>query len=937
MMNTMPTSRSDSSTEATEDICLTGVTTNNLRNLDVKIPLGKLTVVTGVSGSGKSSLVFDTLYAEAFRRYSESLSSFARQYLQALPKPGIEQVYNLPPAIAVKQQRSGTGNARSTVGTMTELNDLLRIIFSQRAKVHCLKCGQIVERDSGDSVSSKLSSAFSTKQAVIVSPLSSWTRVKIDDLRYQLESQGFGRVLLNGKIQKLAETVNEQIHSADIIVDRLELSPSSVRRLAEAARLSLQLGNGKMAAVIEGHRYEFSSDMRCCDIEYREPTTSLFSYNHPLGACQTCQGFGHEGILNYKKIIPDRSQSLATGGVAAWNFGSHDEMYKWAKTSAKRIQLKVDKPFDQYTEAEWEWIKHGDAKGEFTGVEGYFRWMDTQKHKTHYRIHVSRFRRYVICSECAGGRLNRIALACRVADKTFVDVSGLPISAFRLWLDEIISEEEGREDRNADGIGFKESHEEASVRSAYLEKIGVGYLSLSRQARTLSGGEAQRIHMARCLGSSLTDTLYCLDEPTCGLHASDSANLLELLNQLRDQGNTVVAVEHDRTVINGADYLIEIGPAAGHLGGQVTTATDAEHYCPSAYRWPKVKSSVKNSEWIRLSNVKTHNLKGVNVEIPVGQLTTVCGVSGSGKTSLIQHSLYPLIHRSGKVDAAENLDEFGVSTGELTISGNVRFGKAILVSQTSIGRSSRSNIATYLGIYDSIRKLYASQNQARDLELTPSSFSFNTSGGRCENCRGLGVITEDLSFLGEMEVVCPVCDGRRFDAKVLSVRYKSRNLIELLKLTIVEAREFFADYADICRGLDAAISMGLGYLTLGQSTSSFSGGEAQRLKLVKLVFQDDSKKPSLLIFDEPSTGLSDTDVGQLLGELRRLTQAGHTVIVVEHHLGVIQASDWVIEVGPGPAAKGGSIVHMGSFESMMENTNSITRPFIEKEIENEQN
>ncbi len=932
----MPTSQSHTSSKSKDHICLTGVTTNNLRNLTVNIPLGKLTVVTGVSGSGKSSLVFDTLYAEAFRRYSESLSSFARQYLQALPKPGIEQVYNLPPAIAVKQQRSGSGNARSTVGTMTELNDLLRVIFSQRARVHCVKCGVLVEKDNGDSVSSKLTASFLDRQAIIVSPLSSWMQVGIDELRFQLESQGFGRVLLAGKIQKLAEVSNELVHSADVIVDRLTVSPASNRRLSEAARLALQLGSGRMAAVIDGNRKEFSSYMRCCEIDYREPSTSLFSYNHPLGACQTCQGFGHEGVLNYKKIVPDLLQSLASGGVAAWNFGSHDEMYKWAKSSAKRMQLKVDKPFSQYSEDEWEWLKKGDAKGEFTGVEGYFRWLDTQKHKTHYRIHAARFRRYVICSECAGGRLNRIALACRVSDKTFVDVSNLPISTFRLWLDEIVKNDEGEWGRRKDGIGFEEAHEEAAVRSAYLEKIGVGYLNLNRQARTLSGGEAQRIHMARCLGSSLTETLYCLDEPTCGLHASDSKNLLELLNQLRDQGNTVVAVEHDRTVISGADYLIEIGPAAGHLGGRVTIADSAEVYRPKAYQWPKPQSAVKTIGSIKLSNVSTHNLKNVGVDIPVGQLTTVCGVSGSGKTSLIQHSLYPLIHRSGCVDDPETLDESGSLSGELTITGNVRFGKAIMVSQASIGRSSRSNIATYLGIYDSIRKLYASQNQSRELELTASSFSFNTSGGRCENCRGLGVITEDLSFLGEMEVVCPVCEGRRFDSKVLSVQYKSKNLIELLKLTIAEAREFFADDAEIARGLDAAISMGLGYLSLGQSTSSFSGGEAQRLKLVKLVFQDNSKTPSLLIFDEPSTGLSDSDVGQLLTELRRLTRAGHTVIVVEHHLGVIQASDWVVEVGPGAAANGGKIVHIGSFQSMMKNPDSITRPFIERELKNEQ-
>ena len=671
--------------------------------------------------------------------------------------------------------------------------------------------------------------------------------------------------------------------------------------------------------------HDFISALQCpkCQIDFIEPTPALFSFNHPYGACPHCQGFGQEPILDWKKVIPDQSLSLADDGVSVWNFGSHTIMYKKAlKTSRGKKIFK--KPFHKYTEADWEWLREGEGRT-FIGVNGYYDWVLSKRHKTHYRIHAARYRKYVTCSVCDGQRLNPNGLACRVDGENFAEVCKKSVMAMYDWLDEVLANHVKKASESAD-MGVEEALVEAKARVNYLKKIGLRYLTIDRQTRTLSGGEQQRINMARCLGSALTDTLYCLDEPTAGLHARDSHNLLDIVHELRDQGNTVVVVEHEKALINGADHLIEIGPLAGHRGGELTYNGGPKITDHS--KFDEFEATTSRKEFIKLKGASTHNLKNVSASFPVGGLTGVCGVSGSGKSSLIQHSLYPMLEEAfGQTPQESFTESKAESVGP---EKNIHYhSEVVAVNQTPIGRSSRSNIATYLGVFDEIRKLLAAQPLAKKLGLKPGSFSFNTSGGRCETCRGLGTVIEDLSFLGEMAVICPTCNGRRFDEEVLSVDYKGKQLSEILKLTVNEAREHFYDHKKLVKILDVIIDMGLGYINLGQNTNSFSGGEAQRLKLIKLLnVAKKSAKPKILIFDEPTTGLSDHDVVNLMAQLKKLTEMGHTLIVVEHHLGVLQSCDWLIEIGPDAAADGGELVYEGPPDGLKEVQESITAKYL---------
>lgn len=926
-----------------EDIELLGVTTNNLKGIDVRLALGKISVVTGVSGSGKSSLVFDTLYGEAYRRYVESLSSFARQYLKALPKPAIEHVRNLPPAIAVQQTRSGATN-RSTVGTATELIDLVRIFFTHLSRIHCTSCGRVVEKETPETIACKTVGAWRGKKVLIAAPLTRWGKVAFKDLKSQLEQQGFTRLALAAtkaapEVVKLEQAKVSDLKGASIVVDRVKLDDAVMSRLIEASQLSLKAGRGLTEIIDEeGQRLLFSSGLDCaaCNLAYIEPSAALFSFNHPLGACAGCQGFGYASEVDLDKAIPKRTASLAEKGVTAWNFGAFAEYYEWAKTSAKRVGIKFDKAFEDYTRADWQWLLRGEGK-QFDGVLGFFEYLESKKYKAHYRIHAARFRKYALCGDCGGARLNAKALACKVGGKDVAQVAQLSIEVLDSWVRDLERDlragavsANGLQDEDGT-MGVAEALEEAHARVGYLRKIGVDYLTLDRSARTLSGGELQRINMARCLGSALTDTLFCLDEPSAGLHARDSNNLLEVIHDLRDQGNTVVLVEHERNLILGADHLLEIGPKAGHEGGRIVFQGDPHKGMELTRPVPVPVTRGRNPEafkFLTLKGASTHNLKAIDVRIPVGAITAVCGVSGSGKTSLVQHTFYPSVARElgQPIDRAMASEPQFASVGPLPLLKV--HGEVMLVSQGGLGRSSRSNIATYLGMMDEIRKLLADQPMARKVGLTPGSFSFNTPGGRCETCKGLGTVVEDLSFLGEMEVTCPVCAGRRFGDDVLAVEYRGKNLLAILALTIAEAREFFFERPAIVRICDLMLGLGMGYLTLGQHTSSFSGGEAQRLKLVGLMRDVKDAKPSLLIFDEPTTGLSDRDVANLLAQLAQLAAKGHTLVVVEHHLDVLRAVDWLIEIGPEAGSRGGQLVYEGPPAGLSGVEASVTAPYL---------
>lgn len=929
-------SAASSFSQSTETIGLFGVETNNLKGLDIRFPLGEFTVVTGVSGSGKSSLVFDTLYAESYRRYVESLSSFARQYLKAIPKPRIREVRNLPPAIAVKQARAGLTN-RSTVGTLTELFDILRILYTHLSEVVCARCGETIRRESGETLARRLAAAEG-ERVTILAPLSQWGKMKAADLRAQLEAQGFGRVLVDGQIMKIDECNLKTLSQSDVVIDRTTINPENMSRLVDSLNLAFKVGRGVMA-VVKGDdpRRSYSNQMRCqpCGIDYREPSSALFNFNHPLGACEVCQGFGQSLALDEDKVIPDRSLSLAKKGVAPWNFGQHEAYYNVALKSASAEKIDKNKPFAEYSPREWSWLFDGDAKGSFPGVKGYFAWLDSKKYKPHYRIHAARFRRYVTCPQCAGQRLNQFGLACRIQGENMAQVAGKAVKDLQRWLQDLMAAAD-RLSHSAQGhhgthsFGVREALDEGLARVGYMMKIGLGYLTLNRSAKTLSGGELQRINMASCLGSALTDTLFCLDEPSSGLHARDSRNLLEVIQELKHLGNTVVVVEHEKTIIEGADRLMEIGPEAGHRGGHLVFEGNPRQRLQAIEPdWAGMRTAFDKmpEEFIELAGARTHNLKNINVRFPIGRLTAVCGVSGSGKTSLIEYTLFPLLQSALRIER-DRLPQEPVADGVGPVRTIQKHHQVILVSQEGIGRSTRSNIATYLNVLGDIRKVLAAQPLAKSQDLTASHFSFNRPGGRCETCEGLGTVVEDLSFLGEMAVVCPVCEGRRFADEVLHVRYKNLNLLDILNLTVTQAREFFFDTPAIARVLDAVIDLGLGYVTLGQSTSSFSGGEAQRLKLLSLLKDNRDDKPAILIFDEPTTGLSDHDVHNLLKQLRALTAQGHTVIVVEHHLGVLKAADWLVEIGPDAADLGGELVFEGPPSGIQRSPRSLTAPFL---------
>ncbi len=898
---------------------------HNLKIDYLEIPSGKFTVVTGVSGSGKSSLVFDTLYGESYRRYVDSLSSYARQYMQAMPPPKVQDIANLPPAISVKQRRF-SGNKRSSVGTLTELNDFIQVIFSCAAKIICYQCEKEIKSETALSIKNKIFSLHPTQTIFIMSPLSSFSEMNWKDVKQFLKDQGFTRIFMEQKVEKIDLVTGEQFYNGFVVIDRVALTHDEDKRIIDSLEMGLRMGRGSVyiSPVDQFSLEGFSSKLTClnCHIEYLSPYPLLFSFMHPSGVCKSCQGYGNNAEIDWSKVIPDLNSSLEGKGIACLNFGQHVGYYDTIEKFAKKRKLKSEKAFSLYTQEEKEWLFFGDGKL-FEGLQGYFKWLDGQRHKPHYRIHASRFKKYLTCQSCSGKKFRKEVLSFQLFNENIASIYQKTIHDFIVWIEKITNQlvPSHRESEIFDALN------EAKERVEYLKSVGLGYLSIDRSSATLSGGELQRIQMARCLGSSLTQTLYCLDEPTSGLHAKDTEVLVEIIKKIRDQGNTVVVVEHDWDVIKNADHVIEIGPKAGEFGGEVVYQGP-----PSKLKkfenLKRKKTTKKPNEFIALKKASVHNLKKINIKIPLNALTVVCGVSGSGKTTLIQECFYPLMEACLLKSGSESRD---LLRGELSVAQSTlkKIENVVLISQKSIGRSSRSNIATYLGVYEPIRKLFSEIPEAKRLGLTAKDFSFNVPGGRCEVCKGLGSVVEDLSFLGDVTVTCPECRGKRFKKEVLSVKFHEHNLNDLLKLTVTQARKIFSAFPKIVKHLDDVVGMGMGYITLGQETSSFSGGEAQRLKL--LSFSKDvgnHAKSSLLIFDEPTIGLSDFDVERLTKQWDSLIVKGHTIIVVEHHLQVIQNADWLIEIGPGSGVDGGQVVYQGGVEAFLEEKMTETSKFL---------
>ncbi len=931
-----------------------GARTHNLKNVSVTIPIGSLTVVTGVSGSGKSSLAFDTLYAEGRRRYAESLSTYARQFLERLDRPDVDSIEPVPPAIAL-EQKNGVRNARSTVGTQTEIYDSLRLLFAHGGTTFCPACDVAAGPGGVDRAVAELCCAEEGSRVTLVAPLP-WAgkgaagkllrRSRNGRLRVmELKRAGFFRALSpDGETVEIPEDVEGLLDAEGhlpVVVGRFVIRQEARGEIAAAADTAFAMA-GALRAVFDGRTRTFRRGLHCpgCGADFRDPTPPLFAFNSPLGACQACQGFGRVIGVDLEKVIPDPGSTLSDRPVAPWNTPAYESAYDDLFRACRRYSVRTDIPVERLSAHEREVLVKG--RGDFYGINGFFDWLETKRYKIHVRVLLARYRAYTLCAECRGARLTPAALAVRFRGRMISELAEMPLADLQRWFDEL-KLTPGEEERLSSVVA------EIRSRVRYMNDVGLGYLTLSRAARTLSGGEAQRIGLAWALGGALTGTLYVLDEPTIGLHAADTRRLLGILRRLADRGNTVVVVEHDPEVIEAADHLIDLGPGAGSLGGRllfegmpralarVRSSATGQLLRDRRIRRQSRQSAITGQQLpgarvvafrraegaVTIVNAREHNLKNITVRFPLGRLVSVSGVSGSGKSTLVRDILYNAYAR--RVKGAVQL-EVGQHD---RIDGLDGITDMLFVDQSPLGRSARSNPVTYVKAWDEIRQLFARSARAVSRGIAARDFSFNSPGGRCEVCRGTGWQTIDMQFLADVTVRCDACDGRRFQNRVLSVRYRGKSIGDVLETTVSDAVAFFAEEPKIGRRLQPLIDVGLGYVQLGQPTATLSGGEAQRLKLASfLEIRPASTKGALFLFDEPTTGLHAVDAERLLRTLRRLISLGHSVLVIEHHLQFLAASDWIVDLGPGGGEDGGRIVAEGPPEEIRRAPASLTGKFL---------
>jgi excinuclease ABC subunit A len=904
-----------------------GARQNNLKNISLEIPHDKLTVVTGVSGSGKSSLAFDTLFAEGQWRYIESLSTYARMFLDRVDRPDVDRIEQIRPAVAL-EQKNPVRTARSTVGTATEVYDYLRLLYAKIGRVHCPACGAPAASHSPDSIVSALLSEHPGARALIAFRLSVPAGLPPAELWANLTRRGFARVRVNGSILDLASPPPADFgehKELAVVLDRVVLESSHRTRIAESVEAALREGGGRVEVEVLGHGSRvFAEDYRCsgCGTLLERPQPLLFSFNHPLGACAECKGFGN--VLKYDEalVVPDRTRTLADGAVEPWTHPSGKWYQKQLLKAARRRKIDTDTPWEKLSEQARQLVYDGD--GSFPGITGFFEGVESYRYKLHVRVFLSRYRSQSPCPTCHGARLKPAALAVRVAGLTISEFTALTIESAARLLGELKL-------TAWEAIVAREILRQLNAKLTFLLRVGLGYLTLARQTRTLSGGEAQRINLANQLGSQLVGTLYVLDEPSIGLHARDTMRLVELCRELAQAGNTVVVVEHDREFIAAADHVVELGPGSGDRGGEIVfngpqadfqkaTRSLTARYVTGreAIRVPPFRRSGRRH--LTLLGAREHNLKAVTVRIPLHTLSVVTGVSGSGKSTLVHDTLYRAVARAFKTEFAPP-GEYDALTGLEYLKG-VR-----LIDQEPIGRTPRSNPVTYVKAFDEIRKLYAALPRAKALGLDAGAFSFNVSGGRCESCQGDGFQKLEMYFFEDVYVTCQECEGRRYRPDVLGVKYRGRTISDVLQMTVDDAVEFFAAQGALARRLRVLQDVGLGYLRLGQPATTLSGGEAQRLKIAAELGARVSGE-MLYIMDEPTTGLHLDDVKRLLGVLNRLVDAGNTVLVVEHHLDVIKSADHVVDLGPEGGEDGGDIVAEGTPEAVAQTPGSYTGKFL---------
>jgi excinuclease ABC subunit A len=972
----------------TDSIIVRGARVHNLKNIDFEVPHNTLTVVTGVSGSGKSSLAFDTIYAEGQRRYVESLSAYARQFLERIEKPDVDVIDGIAPAVAIKQKNS-TRNPRSTVATATEIYDYLRLLFARVGRTYCIHCGKQVKKDTVDEVADAVLALEPETRVQVVFPLQSAVAAlqepekkvargrksskkkdvpeaalsdQIKARLFDLRKAGFNRLYQGGQVFEFSTPESLLDIRFDqpvlMLVDRLIISAESRSRIVDAVETAYR-ESGEVIFDLPprddqpARQLRFAQRFECkhCNLRYEEPEPRLFSFNNPYGACPRCQGFGNTIDFDLGLVIPDPLKSLGEGAIDPWTKPKYRTLFTDMKRFAKQAEIPLDVPWADLDEAQQELILNGDGK--FLGVRGFFQYLERKKYKLHIRVFLSRYRGYSTCPECRGARLRLEARQVKIDGKNICEVCSMTVEDAAAFFAAVqLSPEEAEI--------AERLLEEIRERLRFLNEVGLEYLTLDRLSSTLSGGEAQRIQLATALGSRLVGTLYVLDEPSIGLHSRDTHRLINILRDLRDLGNTILVVEHDPDIMRTADRILDLGPGAGENGGRLVAAgtydeilknpasltgrylsEDLRIQIPAVRRQP-------GAQQIGIKGVRANNLKGIDICIPLGMLVAITGVSGSGKSTLLHQVLYQALGEAKR-------QAMGAPTGSATwesLTGDNFIDEVVLVDQSPIGRTPRSNPVTYIKAFDCVRDLFASLPEAKKRGFASGHFSFNIPGGRCEVCQGDGTVTVEMQFLADVELICEECKGTRYKSSVLEVRYHGKNIHEVLNLTVKEALKFFAEVPKITDKLRVLDEVGLGYLRLGQSATTLSGGEAQRMKLaahlqpvgremgrLSVVGAEGSRRGRrmLYIFDEPTTGLHFDDVSKLLAAFRRLIDAGGSILVIEHNLEVIKTADWVIDLGPEGGSRGGKIVGVGPPEAIAKVPGSYTGKYLARVLSGNSN
>jgi len=911
-------------------LIIKGARQHNLKNIDLELQRNKLIVVTGVSGSGKSSLVFDTIYAEGQRRYVESLSSYARQFLERMNKPDVDYIYGISPAVAIEQKR-GARNPRSTVGTTTEIYDYLRLLFAKVGKTICFSCGKVVKKDSVKTVTDWLESQDENTKYYLGFPIHSHKGRSVKDELELLKKRGFFRVFNKNKLLDLNDlkTVPRSKKNLIVVVDRFKIKTGKMRELlADSIEVTYKEGEGRLSIINAENNSiaNFTQFYECCNIRYEEPEPRFFSFNNPFGACPVCQGFGKNMGFDKNLIVPNPKLALLEGAIAPWRTVKFSKYLRDLVRIAPEYNLPLNIPFEKLSTEHVDLI-YGGCKG-FVGLNKFFEKLEQKTYKMHIRILLSKYRGYTTCTACKGSRIRREALQVQLSCHSINDIVTLSIAKTLEFFNSVILSKYDLE------VGDKVL-EEIKKRLTFLNEVGLGYLSLDRLSSTLSGGETQRINLATSLGSALMGTLYVLDEPSIGLHPRDNSRLIGILKSLRDIGNTVIVVEHDSEMMKESDAIVDIGPLAGVHGGEVIFLGDYQtilkdkNSLTGKYLSKKLNIPIPTERNIKITNslkivgASEHNLKGIDVDIPLNKFVVITGVSGSGKSTLIHDILYGGIVKS----FGGNPKTVG---RHLEITGKKYLNDIGIVDQTPIGKSPRSNPISYVKGYEHIRSLFASTPQARSRGYKPGYFSFNVPGGRCKTCQGDGFVKIEMQFLADLYLECESCGGTRFKKEVREITFRGKNIVKVLELTVDEAIEFFESQPKILKFLNVLSQVGLGYIKLGQPSNTLSGGEAQRIKLALHLLIQKEKQHTLFIFDEPTTGLHFHDIAKLLNSFYLLLEKNNSIVIIEHNLDIIKCADHIIDLGPEAGDEGGYIVAEGTPEEIAKNSNSHTGRYLKE-------